>query len=125
MNFALGSNLSQDSLQFTLLRTLKIIYLYVKIFCLGIAQNYFLHVKLCLKESSISKLLYRILKIIFYEVNNNCSYNQLSFAFLLQKDSYSDPNDIDTFFLFLIQRDFFICSEPLFCLFSFSSSERF
>ena len=57
-------------------------------------------------KSSISKILYRILKIIFYALINNFSYTQLSCVFLLQKDFYFDPDDTDPFFLLLLQKDF-------------------
>ena len=84
-------------LNFQLLyRTLKSYFLYAKkSFILGIF--YFL-------------LLYRTPKknpkIISYMLNNNFSYIQLSFFFLLQKDSYLDHDDTDAFFLFLLQKDF-------------------
>ena len=83
-------------LNFQLLyRTLKSYFLYAKkSFILGIF--YFL-------------LLYRTRKnpkIISYMLNNNFSYIQLSFFFLLQKDSYLDHDDTDAFFLFLLQKDF-------------------
>ena len=42
----------------------------------------------------------RILKTIFYVLNNNFSYIQLSFVFLLQKDFYFGPDDTDVFFSF-------------------------
>ena len=49
-------------------------------------------------------LLYTTLKsnliTIFYVLHNNFSYIQLSFVFLLHKDSYFDCNDTDAFFLF-------------------------
>ena len=70
-------------------------------------------------ECSISKPLYRILKIIFYVLNNNFSYTQLFLVCLLQKDSYFDPNDINAFFLCLPERDFYICTEPFFAFFLF------
>ena len=39
-----------------------------------------------------------------YVLNNNYSCIQLSFVFLLQKDYYFDPDDIDGFyFLFFIE----------------------
>ena len=91
-------------LNFQLLyRTLKSYFLYAKIiFVLGIF--YFL-------------LLYRTLeipKIIFYVLNNNFSYTQLSFLMLLQKDSYLDHDDTGVFFLFLLQKDFDIFHVLLF-----------
>ena len=55
--------------------------------------------------------------IIFY-VLNNFSYTQLTFTFVLQKDSYNVHNDTDAFLLFLFRKilisfaRFF--SEPLF-----------
>ena len=46
------------------------------------------------------------IKMSFYVLNNNFSYIQLSFVFVLQKDSYFAHNDTETFFLFLLQKDF-------------------
>ena len=66
--------------------------------------KYFWNPKICLKESSISKLLYRTLKIIFYVLNYNFSYIKLSFVFLLQNDSYSDTDDIMFFFFFFFRK---------------------
>ena len=54
------------------------------------------------------KLLYRTLKK-FYALTNNFSYVQLSFTFLLQKDSYYVPDNTDASFLFLLQKYFYIC----------------
>ena len=39
-------------------------------------------------------------------INNNFSYNQLSFVFLLQKDFYFNHDDTDAFFFFLLQKGF-------------------
>ena len=50
----------------------------------------------------------------FYVLNNNFSYTQLSFLFLLQKDSYYLYDDTDVFFLFLLQKDF-----DIFCVLPF------
>ena len=47
----------------------------------------------------------------FYVINNNFSYTQLSFLFLLQKYSYCVHDDTDVFF-HLLQRAFDICLEP-------------
>ena len=45
-------------------------------------------------------------------LNNNFSYIQLSFFFLLQEGFYFDPDDIDAFFHFLLQKDFDIFPLP-------------
>ena len=39
-------------------------------------------------------------------LNNNISYTQISFVFLLQKDLYFDHDDTDVCIIFLIQKDF-------------------
>ena len=57
--------------------------------------------------------------LIFYALNNNFSYTQISFDFLLQKDFYSDPDDTSTLFLYLLQKDFCICLWPFFAFFFF------
>ena len=48
------------------------------------------------------------LKVISYVLNNSFSYTQLSFLFVLQKNSYYVHDDTDAFFLFLLQKDFHI-----------------
>ena len=67
----------------------------------------------------------RILKTIFYVLNNNFSYIQLSFVFLLQKDFYFGPDDTDVFFFFASSDLFLFLSRGLlfFGLFSFSTSD--
>ena len=96
-----------------------------------ILKNYFLYVKMFFEILKFVwrifnfQLLYRTLKMIFSVSNNNVSYTQLSSVFFfLQKDSYFDHDDTDVFFLFLLQKDFYICLGP-FWSFSFYSSERF
>ena len=96
INFVLGSNLPQQSLNFPLLKTLKNYFLYVKTF--------FKILKFVLGIFNF-QLLYRTLKIIFHVLNNNFSYTQLSLVFLLEKDSSFDKDDTDAFFLFLLQKD--------------------
>ena len=64
-------------------------------------------------------------KVIFYVLNNNFSYTRFSLSFVPRKDFYYVPDDTDVFFHFLFQKDFYICLERFFYLFSFSSSERF
>ena len=66
--------------------------------------KYFWNLKICLKESSISKILYRTLKTIFYVLNYNFSYIKLSFVFLLQNNSYSNTDDIILFFFFFFRK---------------------
>ena len=56
----------------------------------------------------------------FYVLNNNFSYTQLSFVVLHQKDF--DHHDTDAYFLFLLQKDLYICPGPFFDF--FSSTER-
>ena len=53
-------------------------------YLLNFLISYMLKKILKIQESSISKPLYRTLKIIFHVLNNNFSYTQL--FFLLQKD---------------------------------------
>ena len=126
---------------------LKSYFLYVKIvfeFCFRnpkkffscmlkqfwILKGYFLYVKIYLKESSIYITLRIILynyftKMIFYGLNNKFSYIQLSFVFLLQKDSYFDHDYTDAFSLFLPQEDFYICITPFFTFFLFLLQKDF
>ena len=71
------------------------------------------------------QLVYRTLKIIFYVFNNNFSYTQqLSFAFLLQKDSCYAHDDTDVFVFFPSSERFWYLSQTFFCLF-FPSLEIF
>ena len=74
-----------------------------------------------LKSWNLSKgifnfqLLYRTPKMTFYVLNNNFSYTQLSFVVLHQKDF--DHHDTDAYFLFLLQKDLYICPGPFFAFF--------
>ena len=63
-------------------------------------------------------------KDIFYVLNNNFSYTQLPFLFLLQKDSYYVHDETDTFFFFLCRKTL-VSFFGIFSSFSFSSSGRF
>ena len=67
----------------------------------------------------LKKLFLVFSQIISYVLNNNFSYAQLSFVFLLQKNSQFDPSNIDAFFLFLLQKYFYICLEPFSVFFLF------
>ena len=58
-----------------------------------------------------------------YVLNNKFSYTQLSFVFLLQKDSYFDYDDSDAFFSFSSER-FWYLSQVFFPLFLFFSFHR-
>ena len=58
-----------------------------------------------------------------YVLNNKFSYTQLSFVFLLQKDSYFDYDDSDAFFSFSSER-FWYLSQVFFHLFLFFSFHR-
>ena len=71
--------------------------------------------------SKIKRTLLSNETVTFYVLNNNFSYTELPFAFVLQKDSYYVQDDTDAFFLFLLQKDFDICRGPFstFCLFLF------
>ena len=79
-----------------------------------------------------------------YVLNNKFSYTQLSFVFVLQKDSYFDYDDSDAFFFLFfrkilisimmivmlfflfLQKDFDICLRSFSTFFfSFPSTERF
>ena len=80
LNFFLASNLSQDSLHFPLFRTLKNYFLCVKIF---------FEIPKFVLGTSPFKLIYSILKISSYVLNNNSSYIQTFFVFFLQKTSIS------------------------------------
>ena len=52
------------------------------------------------KTSTISHYFIEPLKTKFDVLNNNFSYTQLYFVFLLQEDSYFYHGDTDTFFIF-------------------------
>ena len=54
------------------------------------------------------------LKTFFYMLNNDLSHIQPFFVFLLQKDSQFDHDDADVFFLFLLQKYFYICLQLFF-----------
>ena len=97
-------------------------------------KNYFLHVKIFFEILKFVlrifnfQLLYRTPKIIFYVLNKNFSYTQLSFVFLLQKDSSFNHDDTDALlslserFLYLHQAFFFSFFReillPFVCFFS-------
>ena len=66
----------------------------------------------------LKKLFSICQKIISYVPNNNFSYTQLSFVFLLQIDSYLDHDDTDPFSLFFF-RKIFISLSNLFLPFFF------
>ena len=57
--------------------------------------------------------------VISYVLNNNFLYTQLSLAFVPQKDSSNIQDDIDAFFLFLLQNDLYIAHKHIgaFCVF--------
>ena len=133
LNFVLGSNLSWDSPFSPLRRTLKIIsYIlaYFRILFQNSLRNYFLYfriffhfvleqlkndflylqiffeiVKLSLRNPQFLTTLKNPKNYVFYVLNNNIWYTQLSFVFLFQID-------------------FYICLKRFFVFF-FSSSERF
>ena len=94
LNFFLASNLSQDSLHFPLFRTLKNYFLCVKIF---------FEIPKFVLGTSPFKLVYSILKISSYVLNNNFSYIQ--------------P------FLFFFYRKLLISIMMILMLFPFSSSK--
>ena len=58
-----------------------------------------------------------------YVLNSKFSYTQLSFVFLLQKDSYFDYDDNDAFFSFSSERLWYL-SQVFFHLFLFFSFHR-
>ena len=104
-------------LNFPLFRTLKNYFLCVKIF---------FEIPKFVLGTSPFKLIYSILKISSYVLNNNFSYIQTFFVFFLQKTSYFNHDDIDAFSFFFFKNFFFeICLGPFFCLFFFSPSQIF
>ena len=111
--FSLVSNLSQYSLHFPLLRALKNYFCMLKDFLnfvLRTLKNYFLHVKISLN--------FVFLKIISYELNNDFSYTQLSFVFLLWKVFHFD-HDTDAFLSFSSSERFLYLSRVFFSHFFF------
>ena len=62
----------------------------------------------------IFQLFYRTLKIIFYVLNNNYSYIELSFVSLLKKNSDFDHDYTDPFFFFFFRK----ILVPSLCFFS-------
>ena len=76
LNFFLASNLFQDSLHFPLFRTLKNYFLCVKIF---------FEIPKFVLGTSPFKLVYSILKISSYVLNNNFSYIQPFLVFFYRK----------------------------------------
>ena len=66
----------------------------------------------------LKKLFSICQKIISYVPNNNFSYTQLSFVFLLQIDSCLDHDDTNPFSLFFF-RKIFISLKPFFAFFLF------
>ena len=112
MDFVLGSELLQDFLHFLLLITLKIIFMSQKCFSLWFLKKTITYMWEHFLNFVIESHKKRTLKIIFYLVNNNSSYIQLSFVFIL----YFDRDDMDAFLPFLLWKESFI-SPGLFLAF--------
>ena len=132
LNFVLGSNLSWDSTLFPLRTILKIIsyiseyfrilfqnsltncFLYVRIFFYFVLEqlkNYFLYLqiffdKLSLRNPQFLTTLKNPKNYMFYALNNNIWYTQLSFVFLFQIDFYICLGGFFRLFFFLLQKDF-------------------
>ena len=80
-----------------------------------ICLNMFRNPKIYPKESSISILLYKNLKIIFHVLNNNFSYTQLFLFFFFRKISISIPMLLT---LFYSERSLYL-SRAFYLVFSF------
>ena len=118
LQFCLSFKNAPDSLHFLILGTLKSYFLFVKTFLNFVLETLkiisymfffiFLYAKTFLNFEKLFLVLkyFLIFKISFYVLNNNLSYNYYYYIFFLQKIFYFDLNEIDPFFLFLLQKDF-------------------
>ena len=139
LNFVLGSNLSWDSTLFPLRTILKIIsyiseyfrilfqnsltncFLYVRIFFYFVLEqlkNYFLYLqiffdKLSLRNPQFLTTLKNPKNYMFYALNNNIWYTQLSFVFLFQIDFYICLGGFFRLFFFFFRK----ILEPFPCFF--------